>query len=327
MAIRIILCRGCNKPFEVKGQGRIVYCPECSKSSIERKLTCEFCAKQFIQIVAINRLNLKKPKRFCSNSCKNKFEHANGTRRNYMIDEQPYERWLRKFGKEEADRRRAISNEKLSETNRGDNNRRWGKNHHTADQIEIQRQKLKANPNSIVNRLKGRKLEDVYGVEKAALMRVKCSKRMSGSGNPMYGKPAPKKCGIGWKGYYRGLFFRSLLELAFMLKMAELNQKIKTAETNECLVNYALDGVARTYRPDFITENGSVFEVKPSALTKTTENMAKFAVAIKRWPNFTVVTEKDLQAVNRTKLKNLIDLGEVKLTLKTLEKFNAFLGT
>ena len=60
---------------------------------------------------------------------------------------------------------------------------------------------------------KGKTFIELYGEERAALLKDKISKNSSGKNNPMYGKPSPPGSGNGWSGYYNNYYFRSLLEL------------------------------------------------------------------------------------------------------------------
>jgi hypothetical protein len=91
------------------------------------------------------------------------------------------------------------------------------------------------------------------------------SERSSGSGNPMYGKPTPQGSGNGWKGWYKGHYFRSLREATFMIRMDREGKEWKTAERKEYTIPYMLDGRERTYRPDFVVNN-QLIELKPTKL-------------------------------------------------------------
>lgn len=90
------------------------------------------------------------------------------------------------------------------------------------------------------------------------------SKKNTGEGNPMYGKPAPTGSGNGWKGWYNGKFFRSLRELQFMIE----NPSYVSAETKFWSAEYKdYKGTKRTTRPDFVDlESKTVVECKPNRL-------------------------------------------------------------
>jgi hypothetical protein len=101
-------------------------------------------------------------------------------------------------------------------------------------------------------------------------------------GNPMYGKPAPKGSGIGWKGWYKGWFFRSLKELSYMINVIERgNHKWKSAESQDLSVRFInWEGHERTYRADFLIDDIELVEVKPKKLMNTPTNQAKRDAAI-----------------------------------------------
>lgn len=60
----------------------------------------------------------------------------------------------------------------------------------------------------------GKEQADILQEELKQKRRIQCS----GAGNPMYGKPSPQGSGNGWSGWYNGVFFRSLKELAYMVE-------------------------------------------------------------------------------------------------------------
>ena len=64
---------------------------------------------------------------------------------------------------------------------------------------------------------KGTTFEEFYGQEKAKVIKEKFSLRMRGKNNHMYGKPSPNGSGNGWSGHYGSFYFRSLLELSFLI--------------------------------------------------------------------------------------------------------------
>jgi len=111
-----------------------------------------------------------------------------------------------------------------------------------------------------------------YGIdvanEKLLSYKNKLSKRFSGTNNPMYGKLSPQGSGNGWSGWYNGWFFRSLMELTYMIKFIEKNNWIwESGETERYNIKY-LDyrGNERTYHPDFIINNKIMVEIKPIKL-------------------------------------------------------------
>jgi endogenous inhibitor of DNA gyrase (YacG/DUF329 family) len=56
--------------------------------------------------------------------------------------------------------------------------------------------------------------------------------------NGMYGKPSPKGSGNGWSGYYKGIYFRSILELSYLKYLLDNNIKFESGELNYCKNNF-----------------------------------------------------------------------------------------
>ena len=126
-----------------------------------------------------------------------------------------------------------------------------------------------------------------YGKGIADQKLIECKKKHSdnnrGSGNPMYGKPAPKGSGGGWSGWYKGWYFRSLKELSYMINVIEKNNyKWRTAETTDLAISYVDEnGENRTYFADFLVEEKWMVEVKPKRLMGLFKNKLKKEVALK----------------------------------------------
>jgi hypothetical protein len=119
-----------------------------------------------------------------------------------------------------------------------------------------------------------------YGKQQADLKLTFHKKKQSfnnkGSKNSMYGKPSPTGAGNGWSGWYKNWYFRSLLELSYVIKVIEKNNSIwKTAECKELTINYKIGEVSRTYRADFLVDNKYLIECKPKKLWTTVENTCK----------------------------------------------------
>lgn len=107
-------------------------------------------------------------------------------------------------------------------------------------------------------------------------LQMNSKKGLPGERNPMYGKPSPQGSGNGWKGWYDGVFFRSIRELMFRIEMEEKQKSFCTGESHKTKIQYvdAL-GQTRNYFPDFIVEGKHIVEVKPKRLWNTPNIMAK----------------------------------------------------
>src|SRR5690606_32422416 len=135
--------------------------------------------------------------------------------------------------KENPDLLKALRNgflkhkEENPEYNLGENNPFYGKKHseeskrkivenrdQSALKTEEFREKMKKINNARPNPMKGSSVYEIwikkYGLEVANKkweeFKRKQSENNSGKNNPMFGKPAPKKSGNGWKGWYHGHF-------------------------------------------------------------------------------------------------------------------------
>ena len=167
-------------------------------------------------------------------------------------------------------------------------------------------------------------LEENYGVEKATKMKLAKSKANSGSNNPMFGKPSPNGSGNGWSGWFNGYFFRSLLELSFMILFEKEGIKFKTGEKFKDKIPYNDNGKIKNYFPDFILEDGRIIEIKPTSLVNTYSNILKFNAAKEKFgEKFIVLTEKDCVKIVKTELIKLIESKKVVLMSKYMEKLNA----
>lgn len=128
--------------------------------------------------------------------------------------------------------------------------------------------------------------KEKYGEEEAnkrfKKMKEKHRQNAIGQKNNMYGKPSPQGSGNGWSGWYKGYFFRSLIELNYILYLDNNKIEWKTAESKLYKVEY-IDplGQQRNYFPDFIINNNEVIECKPKKLWNSPKNLTKFIAAKK----------------------------------------------
>lgn len=155
--------------------------------------------------------------------------------------------------------------------------------------------------------------------------------RFTGENNPQFGKPSSNKAGKGWKGWYHSLyngriFFRSLMELSFIINYLEANNiKWETGEYKKYIIPYNFEGKHRNYFPDFIT-NKYIFEIKPFSLRNTSENISKRAAASlkeKEWnKTYKVMTEKDFQILDIFEIEKLVESNIVNFDENTYKKYS-----
>lgn len=139
------------------------------------------------------------------------------------------------------------------------------------------------------NGMYGKSFYDVwvekYGTEiandKMVKYRNNTSKKTTGSNNPMYGKISPEGSGNGWSGWYKGWYFRSILELSYMINVIErFGLNWEEGERGRYKIKYIDNkSVERTYTPDFIISGKYMIEIKPKKLWGQIDVQLKAAAA------------------------------------------------
>ena len=113
-----------------------------------------------------------------------------------------------------------------------------------------------------------------YGLEianeKLEIFKQKQSINNKGEKNYWFGKTPPFGSGNGWSGWYKGWYFRSLLELSYMVNVIEKNNiKWESGESNSFKIVYKHNDTIKNYFPDFILNDKYMIECKPKKLWKT----------------------------------------------------------
>lgn len=207
----------------------------------------------------------------------------------------------------------------------GKDNHFYGKRHtdETKELIRVKR----ANqiiPKGIDNPLFGKKLEEIIGEERAIAVKKKLSIKSSGKNNPMFGKPSPNGSGNGWSGWYNGWFFRSILELSYMIKVIDrYNIKWESGENKKYKIQYIdRDGTSRNYFPDFIIENKYIVEIKPNKLKNTISVLEKRNAAIEHSNKLNMKYKiTNVPPLTDDELKQLIDTNKIQLTERYVKKY------
>ena len=159
-----------------------------------------------------------------------------------------------------------------------------------------------------------------HGIDNA--LKINESKSLKGSRNGMYGKPTPQGSGNGWSGWYKGIYFRSILELSYIKYLTDNQIEFKSAETKEYEVSYSFEGSDRTYKADFVI-NDEIIEIKPKRLINTKQNYFKFLAAKEKFgEKFKVLTEDNFPVI--TSIKELVESGEVKLIERYQKKYENY---
>lgn len=123
-------------------------------------------------------------------------------------------------------------------------------------------------------------------------------------------------------GWYNGLYFRSSLELSFLVQNSY--KLFTTCEKNEYKIIYEKDNKQKSYYPDF-TDGIFIYEIKPSRLLNLKDNQIKINRGIEVYGSkFKVVTEKECPYLEKKKIFDLVESGVVTVTKKSLEKLNKY---
>ncbi len=160
-----------------------------------------------------------------------------------------------------------------------------------------------------------------FGKEEAdrldADRKKKWSEASKGEKNPMYGKPTPQGAGNGWSGWYAGWFFRSLRELAYVVKVLDAaGLRWVTAERKEWRIPYEdWDGTKRTYAADFLVEDTRLVEIKPAKLNSSPavsrkEDAARQFCANRGWTYELVDPDK----LSDDEIRQLKNDGKIRFT-------------
>jgi hypothetical protein len=153
---------------------------------------------------------------------------------------------------------------------------------------------------------KGVTLEARHGPERAAEIRAKLSEKLSGTNNPMYGRP-PKETKTYTKSGYRedlGHYVRSSWEADIARVFRYLGWEYQYEPETFELVRE--DGITMTYTPDFfIPEQTTFYEIKGWMDTISAEKIALFQ---QQYPNHKlVVIDKTLFAEFQVRYADLVD--------------------
>lgn len=161
---------------------------------------------------------------------------------------------------------------------------------------------------------KGKSYDEIYGIEKSLNIRFAISTASSGENNGMYGKPSPIGSGNGWSGWYKNWYFRSLLELSFIVNQIE-RFKFKWTTGESIKIKYIdYDGKTKNYFPDFLINDKFLVEIKPKNLHNSE------SVRLKKLSAESYCEQHNLKyklispiRMSEENFRKLVDLGKVKL--------------
>jgi len=98
-----------------------------------------------------------------------------------------------------------------------------------------------------------------------------------GENNPMFGKSPSPYAGRGISGRFCDIYFRSSLELCYLLFWFWYDIKVVSAESKEFKVVYYYDNKIKTYSPDFyLLDYNLLVEIKPTKMLYYDITQVKF---------------------------------------------------
>lgn len=185
--------------------------------------------------------------------------------------------------------------------------------------LELKQLRKEKNPGML---RKGKTYEEFYGNEKAK--RIKQKFKNNNRGKHLKGKAPLLDCGNAYSGYYKQYFFRSFLELSFIINFLEFNN-LPIVSAEYIKIPYINSQNKNTfYRPDFIVSN-TIYEIKPSYFLSNKDNILKFEAAqkycIDNGYKYVVMTEKNFKQLQNEQIKNLYLSKMIMLTKNKDQKF------
>lgn len=213
----------------------------------------------------------------------------------------------------------------------GNKNPFYGK-HHTDKTKQILSDKTKEQLTIHGNPMQGKSFFDIWLIkygeqianEKQKELNQKRSENVKGEKNPMFGKPSPKGSGSGWQGWYKEIYFRSLLELSFLVNYVEkLNLKMINAECKQYGISYiGYNNEVKTYFADYLIDDKFLIEIKPLSL----HNALQIQLKAKAGENF--CKENNLtyvlmepEKLNLIEIENLLIDGNLIFSDTTNKKY------
>lgn len=275
-------------------------------------IKCDSCNINYDLSLSNRNVSLLKYDKDLCRGCKQKFQYAQGIRDkqkkhigSYSTNVQKGKTYEDLYGEEKSNLIKSSISSSISS-----DNPRWSLKYRTADEIEYQK-KIQSLKFSLMKN--GKTYEEQYGKERSLILKNNLSQSMTGDRNPMYGKPAPKKSGNGWSGWYMNHYFRSILELNYLHYLISNDIKFENGETKKFAIPYIFNEKTYNYYPDFyLTESMNYIEIKPKSLLYTQRNVAKFNAARELHKNnFIILTEDDIQFLESEKILQMHESGEI----------------
>lgn len=279
-------------------------------------LKCDFCEKEFERTLRNQKKICEKYKHDLCRGCIQREQIRLGIRgKQYInagissIKNMKGKTHIEFYGAEKAEEMRKINSEKNSSINNKNYGGIWHGRKSGTDN-------------------KGKTYEEIHGVEFANKIKKKISEKISGEKNGMYGKPSPNGSGNGWSGWYNGFFFKSLLELSFLIKYVDrFNMECKSAENKKYRIKYKnYEELERNYFPDYVINDKYLIEIKPKHLINSFINKRKkeSAIIFCKENNliYKMITPNRLEFDD---IKSLVENNKIKLLDRYKLKYEKYL--
>lgn len=158
--------------------------------------------------------------------------------------------------------------------------------------------------------------------EKLKNWKILQSTKNRGKDNHWYGKCPPQGVGYGWKGWYKGHYFRSLREVSYMIYLDENCIKWQSAEKLDYYIEYTdYNNNIRTYIPDFLVNDCELIEIKPIRLHNAPKTIAKKLAAEKFCINKNLTYKLIDFQIDAEKIKQKLESKEIRFHRDYEQKF------
>lgn len=192
----------------------------------------------------------------------------------------------------------------------------WVNKGYTIDEARNEVYKISQRGSTLAYWIK--KLGTEAGIQKYNSIGKKKSR--SGVNNGMYGKTPPKNAGRGFTGYYKNIYFRSMLEYHFIKMFQCYHIESCDVANSRFVVSYD----NKTYRPDFfIPDLNIVFEIKSRYFAKHSDTIKKRRAFIEKFGDkydYVVITDEYIKQDNRDVIADY-HAGHLKISKNKLDRF------
>jgi hypothetical protein len=155
----------------------------------------------------------------------------------------------------------------------------------------------------------------------------------AGADNEMYMKTPPHSSGAGISGYWRGMLFRSLMELQVAWTLINEEgldiqaNEVKGGKEPKVRIPVFINGLTRYYVPDFIYEKGKeLIEVKAYGKYFKKDILPKIEAKVKDAGYTIRIIDKSEIRPDRNLIKRLYESGELEIHDNKLKRLHQYLS-